>query len=65
MAKPTITTQSLKEFFKDHYSYVYIDLSTSMLQDFIDRFPDLSVQRVADYLYDHILSQGLADDVVE
>ncbi len=61
-----ITVESLKQYFMLNYSYISIDFSDSDYQDFIDSHNDVKkLAKLADFLSDYILSQGLADDVME
>lgn len=66
MSKP-ISKSLLKQEFNLKYSYIYFEWSNEAIDNEVDRLLELdySLERKMDLLSDFILSQDLADDVVE
>lgn len=58
--------EDLKEFFRERYSYIALELSDKEIGKFLNRFPRGSwvhVEKMADKLQDYILANGLSSDV--
>jgi len=60
-----ITPKTISDYFTKHYSYISHSLSDDELQEFINKHDKCSIAQMCDYLSDYLLSQGLADDIME
>ena len=59
--------KEVQEIMRTEYSYICFDFSHGFIKDFIEshNLAEDSNSRISDLLSDYILSQGLAEDVVE